>query len=386
MPKTKKKINAISLFANIGVAEAYFDSIGVNVVAANELIQRRAKLYQKIYPTTKMICGDIFTEQVQKQLIDIAIENDVNLVMATPPCQGMSTVGRQDEDDFRNTLILPVLDIVKKVEPDYVFIENVPLFLQTSIMYKGKRKLILDIISEVLKDNYIVNHYVANTADYSVPQTRERAIILMTRKGTPVIWTLPSPDGKRITMRDAIGDLPIIDPFVRDVSKEELLEMFPKYFEREQEALKISQWNFPPHHVRRQVEVMMHTPTGQSAFGNPKQFQPKKANGELCRGYFNTYKRQEWDIPAYTVTMDNRKISSQNNVHPGRLIGKDENGFDIYSDPRALTVYELMKIMSLPDDWPLPSNTSAAFLRSVIGEGIPPLFVKKVYEDLLRQL
>ena len=84
--------------------------------------------------------------------------------------------------------------------------------------------------------------------------------------------------------------------------------------------------------------------------------------------------------------MDNRKISSQNNVHPGRLIGKDENGFDIYSDPRALTVYELMKIMSLPDDWPLPSNTSAAFLRSVIGEGIPPLFVKKVYQNLLRHL
>lgn len=59
MTKTKIKINAISLFANIGVAEAYFDSIGVNVVAANELIQRRAKLYQKIYPKTKMICGDI---------------------------------------------------------------------------------------------------------------------------------------------------------------------------------------------------------------------------------------------------------------------------------------------------------------------------------------
>lgn len=386
MSKTKIKINAISLFANIGVAEAYFDSIGINVVAANELIQRRAKLYQKIYPKTKMICGDIFDEQIQKQLTDIALRNDVKLVMATPPCQGMSTVGRQDEDDFRNTLILPVLDIVKKVDPDYVFIENVPLFLQTSIMYKGKRKLIVDIINEELEEHYIVNHYVANTADYGVPQTRERAIILMTRKGTAAVWTLPSPDEKRITMRDAIGDLPIIDPFVRDVSREELLEMFPHYLEREHEALKISPWNFPPHHVKRQVEVMMHTPTGQSAFSNPPQFQPKKANGDFCRGYFNTYKRQEWDIPAYTVTMDNRKISSQNNVHPGRLIGKDENGFDIYSDPRALTVYELMKIMSLPDDWPLPSNTSAAFLRSVIGEGIPPLFVKKTYQNLLRQL
>ena len=55
MPKTKSKINAMSLFANIGVAEAYFDEIGVNVTVANELIKRRADLYQKIYPKTQMV-------------------------------------------------------------------------------------------------------------------------------------------------------------------------------------------------------------------------------------------------------------------------------------------------------------------------------------------
>ena len=79
----------------------------------------------------------------------------------------------------------------------------------------------------------------------------------------------------------------------------------------------------------------MHTPTGKSAFENIDEFKPKKKDGQIVRGYKNTYKRQEWDKPAFTVTMFNRTIGSQNNVHPGRLIGKDERGNDIYSDPKS---------------------------------------------------
>lgn len=42
-----------------------------------------------------------------------------------------------------------------------------------------------------------------------------------------------------------------------------------------------------------------------------------------------------------------------------------------------------MKVMSLPDTWPLPKDANPTFVRSIIGEGIPPLFVKKVFESLL---
>ena len=80
--------------------------------------------------------------------------------------------------------------------------------------------------------------------------------------------------------------------------------------------------------------------------------------------------------------MDNRKISSQNNVHPGRLVGQDANGHDIYSDARTLTLYELMRVMSLPEDWNVPVNTDEAFLRRIIGEGIPPLFIKKLFAQI----
>lgn len=377
-------MKVLSLFANIGVAEAYLRDLGIDVVIANELVERRAKLYSEIYPNTEMISGDITDTKVFNKIIKAAKKEKIECIMATPPCQGMSTAGQLDEDDERNRLVIPVIKAVHILKPNYIFIENVPNFFNTSIQVNDKNILIPDYINDELGNEYEIHKYIINTKDYSVPQVRERAIFLITKKGLDNIWTLPDPDKKIITMRDAIGNIPSIDPFIKDISKEERAAMFPEYEAKKKRALKISRWNIPPHHVKRQVISMMHTPTGETAFDNKKYF-PVKENGTPVKGYRNTYKRQNWDTPAYTVTMDNRKISSQNNVHPGRYLGVDENGDAIYSDARTLTLYELMLVMSLPSNWPVPEKTSEAFLRRIIGEGIPPLFVKKVFEQLIER-
>lgn len=373
-------MKAASLFANIGVAEAYLESIGIDVVVANELIERRANLYSQIYPRTNMICGDITNAKVFDEISKACVDENVDILMATPPCQGMSTAGPQEEDDIRNSLICPVIRMVHKINPKYVFIENVPMFYNTEIIIDGEKICIPDLIERELGAAYKINKYTIDTKEYSVPQTRERAILLLTRKDQEKEWVLPDKDKKIVTMMDAIGDLPELDPYVKDVSEEERKTMFPLYEQRRKAALKISCWHVPPHHVKRQVVAMQHTPTGCTAFDNPIFF-PVKENGDPVKGYHNTYKRQNWDTAAYTVTMDNRKISSQNNVHPGREYTSD-TGEVLYSDPRTLTLYELMIIMSLPKNWPVPKSTSEAFLRRIIGEGIPPLFVKKVFENL----
>ena len=373
-------MRALSLFANIGVAEAYLKEIGIDVVVANELIARRAKLYSQIYPDTRMICGDITDDKIFNEIAAECEKEGIDAIIATPPCQGMSTAGPQEKDDERNSLILPVIKMICRLKPRYVFIENVPMFYNTEIFVDDKKIMIPLLIDNELGHEYLINKYVIDTKDYSVPQTRERAIMLLTRKDQNKKWVLPEKDEKIVTMRDAIGGLPELDPYVKDITPEELHEMFPLYEERRKKALEISPWHIPPHHVKRQVVAMQHTPTGCTAFDNPVYF-PVKENGEPVKGYHNTYKRQNWDTAAYTVTMDNRKISSQNNVHPGRkYINTD--GEVLYSDPRTLTLYELMVIMSLPDDWPVPLSTSEAFLRRIIGEGIPPLFVKKVFQNL----
>jgi len=378
----KKRHKILSLFANIGVAEALLDERYYAVSVANELIKRRADLYKKIYPKTKMVCGDITNHDVYETIIKESKKAGVDIILATPPCQGMSTVGQQIEDDERNYLTLPVIQSIKDLSPKYVAIENVPNFINTTILVDGTRQHLVDIIKSELQSQYKISVHIINTADYSVPQSRERMIILMSRCDTNNNWTIPPQEHVLKTMEDAIGWIPAIDPFVKDLTIEDFQRLFPLFEERREKALAISRWNIPPVHVYRQVKAMQYTPTGKSAFDNSPEHRPRKEDGSFVKGYHNTYSRQRWDTPAYTITMDNRKISSQGNVHPGRYMGKDENGEDIYSDARTLTLYELMRIMSLPDNWPLPKDTNEAFVRRIIGEGIPPLFVKKLFDNI----
>lgn len=375
-------MKALSLFANIGIAEACLKEIGIHVAVANEFIPKRAELYQKIYPKTKMICGDITDETTYNQVLSAAKAANVQIVMATPPCQGMSTAGKQKDFDVRNELFLYALKFVKALCPKYIFLENVPAFMSTRVMYKGVARLIPDVIKEEVGEFYDLSFNVVNTQNYGVPQMRERMIMLGTRHGLSRQWLMPQQDEEKQTLKQAIGWIPTIDPFVRDLPADEFKRRFPHYEERKAAALAISPWNMPTSHVWRNVVVMQHTPTGRSAFQNEDRWLPRKKNGDIVRGFKNTYKRQNWDTPGYTIAMDNIEISSQNNVHPGRPDGVDENGEVVYSDARALTTFELMCIMSIPRDWPVPEDTDPKLFRKLIGEGVPSLFVRKIFESL----
>lgn len=375
-------MKALSLFANIGIAEACLKEIGIHVAVANEFIPKRAELYQKIYPKTKMICGDITDETIYNQVLSAAKAANIQVVMATPPCQGMSTAGKQKDFDSRNELFLYALKFVKALCPKYIFFENVPAFMSTRIMYKGDARLIPDVIKEEVGEFYDLSFNIVNTQNYGVPQMRERMIMLGTRHGLPRQWLMPQQDEEKQTLEQAIGWIPTIDPFVRDLPTDEFKRRFPHYEERKAAALAISPWNMPTSHVWRNVVVMQHTPTGRSAFQNEDRWLPRKKNGDVVRGFKNTYKRQNWDTPGYTIAMDNIEISSQNNVHPGRPDGVDENGEVVYSDARALTTFELMCIMSIPRDWPVPEDTDPKLFRKLIGEGVPSLFVRKIFESL----
>lgn len=377
------KIKAMSLFANVGIAETYLNEVGVDVVIANELEHQRVKFYKHLYPNTNIIEGDITDSAIQNKLIKLARKEKVDLIMATPPCQGMSTAGKKDKNDIRNTLISYAVKIIKEVKPKYVFFENVPEQLNTYIKYNNSEILIPDYLKqEFSKDYFFNNNFIINAADYGVPQVRERAIILLSRKDTNKKWEFPQKNKEIITMEKAIGQLPSLDPEIYDISYDEQLKIFPDFEKKKSEGLKVSKWHYPPKHVYRQIYSLMHTPTGETAFNNIDLFKPRKIDGTYTKGFKNTYKRQEWNKPAFTVTMFNRTIGSQNNVHPGRYIGKDKDGYDLYSDARVLTVYELMLVTSLPKDWDIPNWASEHFVRQVIGEGIPPLLVKKIMQEL----
>ncbi len=381
--KEKYSHKILSLFANIGVAEAYLESIGFHVAVANELDEKRVEIYRSVYPNTNMISGDITHIETYRKIIAVAKSENIDIVMATPPCQGMSSAGKQQKFDERNNLFLYAVNAIRDLAPKYFMFENVTAFMTTEVKIDSVVKLIPRAIEDILGDDYEISFNSINTCDYGVPQNRERVIVLGTRKGIKKKWLMPVSDGHIVTMEEAIGRLPSLDPHIKDVSEEKQLEIFPEYYKRRDAALMISPWHFPPSHIHRQVVAMQHTPTGKSAFENENEaYKPRKKDGSLVRGFRNTYKRQRWDLPAYTILMHNIEISSQDNVHPGRLVGKDENGEDVFSDARALTIYELMKLMTLPDDWPIPFTVNKPLLRRIIGEGIPSLLVKKIYLEI----
>lgn len=378
------RINAVSLFANVGIAESYFEEIGIDVIVANEIDEKRIKFYKHLYPNTDVVQGDITIDNTKEKILNSIGEREVDLLIATPPCQGMSTAGKQDKCDFRNTLICHAVEMVERINPKYIFFENVPEQLNTNIYCEGEKMKIPDYLKYTLGDKYDFNsNFLINSADYGVPQTRERAIILLTRKDVNFRWTFPEKHSKQVTLKDAIGNLPSLDPELYDLSEEEREKIYPNFHEKKEKGLEVSKWHYPPKHVYRQVYSLSHTPSGKSAFENSDEFKPRKKDGTLTKGFKNTYKRQCWDKPGFTVTMYNRTIGSQNNVHPGHYLGKNEQGNDIYSDPRVLTIYELMIISSLPGNWNIPDWASDHFVRQVIGEGIPPLLVKQIMQQLL---
>ncbi|TGY91126.1 DNA cytosine methyltransferase [Petralouisia muris] len=374
------KLKGLSLFANVGIAEAYMQDLGIDIKIANEIDPKRARFYQDVYPDAHMICGDITEEKTRESIVREAIKEEVDFVMATPPCQGMSEAGLRLEFDPRNQLIFYAVDVIKKVMPKFVFLENVPKQLTTKIRYQNEILLIPEYIKRELSPYYRFNSDTLVMAkDYGIPQLRERNIFMLVRSDLPYIWEFPEKQ-KEITLYEAIGDLPSLDPLLRE-GMNLTLEKFPDFLEKKEKGLKISKWHYPPKHSWKQVEWMMHTPTGKSAIYN-EVYYPQKEGGIPVVAHHNHYRRLKWDMPCRTITQNNGVISSLACVHPGREY-KDKNGEILYSDPRVLTIYELLIVMSLPLDWPIPHWADENFIRKVIGEGIPSRLVQMLIKPLL---
>ncbi|HZK26179.1 MAG TPA: DNA cytosine methyltransferase, partial [Thermoclostridium sp.] len=175
--KFKNRIKAVSLFANVGIAETYFDDLGIDVVVANELLEERGRFYNHLYPETNMIIGDITISEVFDRVVSEAKVNDVDLLIATPPCQGMSCAGRKDPKDPRNFLIYYAVEAVKQIRPRFVMFENIPMQQHTQILYNGDYLFIPEYVENELGDYYNFNEqHIVNAMDYGVPQSRQRYI------------------------------------------------------------------------------------------------------------------------------------------------------------------------------------------------------------------
>lgn len=160
--------NAISLFCSSGIGDLGLRANGISTVIANELLPDRVKLFQSNYPECKMFPGDIWL--LKDEIINYyrsTFSEPPFLILATPPCQGMSSngMGKMLSDyrkglrpkfDERNRLIIPTLDIIAELQPEWVIFENVPN-MQNTLIYNEEGELvnIIDYIFERLGNNYV---------------------------------------------------------------------------------------------------------------------------------------------------------------------------------------------------------------------------------------
>lgn len=343
------------MFSSAGIAEIYYHNKDIEVLVANELIEKRARFYSAMYPNTKMITGDITKSKIKQKFIS-ELNDDVKLLIATPPCQGVSTLGvnkssSQMEEDIRNYLIYDVIDVIDSHDFDYILIENVPRYLQMFFPYKGDYLHLEQILNDKYKGDYIIDIRVLNAKDYGIPQSRPRAIIKIFKKH--LSWDWPEEENE-ITLHKAIGHLPTLESGQKSKLK----------------------YHYAKEHNEREILCMRHTATGSSAITNLYHY-PKKNDGSRIKGFHNTYKRMKWDSPCPARTMNSGNIGSHNNVHPGRLLPDGT-----YSDARVLSLRELFIVSSLPEEWNYPEGYSDNFIRQIIGEAIPPLLSYKILKGI----
>lgn len=349
-------MKAISLFSSAGIGELRLPKKKIDFVLANELLAPRAKCYSFFYPQTRMINGDITDPKVKADIINTANKQKVQLLLATPPCQGLSTLGKnkvqeQYINDRRNFLILEVLDIIDASDFDYVLIENVPKFIEMYFPFANGFYQLKEILEMKYSEKYIIDIRVLNAKDYGIPQSRPRAITRMYKKGLK--WGLPKVE-KEITLQQAIGHLPSLEA-------------------GEDSGIP---WHKAKPELERLVLAMKHTPSGKSAIAN-EVYYPKKADGTRIRGFHNTFKRMVWDQPCPARTTYSGSLSSHNNVHPGHLLPDGT-----YSDARVLTLLETFIVSSIPEDIQFPPNTTDNFIRTIIGEAIPPRLLERIISQI----
>lgn len=345
------------MFSSSGVGEAYLEKIGFDCAVANELEPNRARFHKHLYPESHMVYGDICIDENFEEFISKSKEKNVNLLIATPPCQGFSLSGKNKSheemiNDERNFLIFKVFDAIERLKPNYVLIENVPRFLKLLYPDEGGLFSAVDLLKKKFGDEYEVQFKILNAMNFEVPQSRKRAFVKVYKKG--LSWDWPIESDRIITLKEAIGNLPSIESGEKSNHK----------------------WHFGRKHREDHIQWMKHTPTGCSAFGNEIHY-PKDKRGNKLKGYHDAYARMSWDKPAPTITIRSDAISSNSKVHPGQP--KDDN---TYSDARVLSILELLILSGLPQDWNIPDWASEILIRQIIGESVPPMMMSKILQKI----
>ncbi|MCC5636871.1 DNA cytosine methyltransferase [Nostoc sp. CHAB 5844] len=372
----------IDLFAGAGGLTTGFHMAGFESLCAVDVNSKALATYKHNYPNTKIINQDIRQISASELRLALGLEREeLTVLIGGPPCQGFSRnipAGYRYLNDSRNQLYRTFLEFVDQFRPLYVVMENVPEILKA---YNGV--ISEEITTQLELLGYKVIFASLNAAHYGIPQTRSRAFFLAslvhslhfpepthfgdirsdyrTTKSCNQLNLLEPNMSPLVTVRDAIGDLPVLDAGQRYE-----VEIYPSPPATTYQAMMRHKSLKIVNHVARaltpiQLSRVRVLREGQDARDLPSELAPKKH-------YSGAYGRLYWDKPARTIT---RWV-----FHPG------SGRFFHPTQDRTITIREAARLHSYPDNFHFLGTYTE--MASQIGESVPPLLGKVIASSILQ--
>ena len=345
-----KKFKVIDLFCGIGGFSYGFEMTKeFDVVCGADIWDVALNTYKKNH-------GNEQAELINNDLTKVKssfwkkYKNEVDVIIAGPPCQGFSMSGKRKIGDKRNTLFEEVIRISKIVQPKYIVIENVVGLL--SMVDEDGTKIKDMIHSQFEQIGYKSKHKVLNAADYGVPQARRRVVFIASKNIDDISFPkVIYKNDEYITVGDALGNIdPNGDVYLKAKTP----------FQKE-----MSGRNDIQNHIRRKsnelvTKRMSYIPQG----GNWKDIPSELGTGGGVHS--NAYKRLDPKLPSITI----KHAAKAMIIHP--------------VENRILTVREVARLQSFPDNFILTGSTSDQHQQ--LANAVPPLLGKAIAEELLCHL
>ncbi|OPG67523.1 DNA (cytosine-5-)-methyltransferase [Helicobacter pylori] len=417
----------ISLFSGAGVGCYGFLEEGFECIATNETLEKRLNI-QRINNKCKFdegyICGDIKELEIKEKILK-RIEfysknfgNDrVDLVVATPPCQGMSVANHKKKNDEikRNSLVVESIDLIKQIKPRFFILENVPSFYKTGCIDKNDNLLeIGTMIEQNLSGDYMLYDEVINFKNFGANSNRTRTLVIGVCKEfkdfTSALEFFPDFKQEK-TLKEVIGSLkPLTWGEYDSADFYHSFRTYPKHmqewikdlkegqsaFENVQDAISdlaylcSNEGSFESDYlnpIQSSYQALMrkdspklynHQATNHSQAALEKLKLINKEQGKEClpknlhgkQQFKSTWGRLNWN--KISPTIDTRFDTPSNgiNSHP-----------ELH---RSITPREAARIQSFSDDYIFYGNKTSVCKQ--IGNAVPPLLALALGKAILKSL
>jgi len=351
-----RKPTVIDLFAGVGGLSLGFKQNGFDVLFANEYNKEIARAYKLNNPET--IVNDSDIRDIDFDEVFLPFQGKIDVVVGGPPCQGFSQKGKRiGMKDERNFMFQQFVKVVQYVKPKYFVLENVPNILTAE--HGFFKEQIIEMFSGL---GYEVKAKVLKAEQHGVPQTRRRAVFL--GKLGENTMEIPDDTGERVTVMDAISDLPVLCSGEGTDGAVEYEKAPANRFQEDMRKKSIAIHNhIATSHSKTALERLKLVTLTSTKEDLPPEHRTKSIHS-------GTWTRLKPDGYARTITT--------------RFDTPASGQFTLPFQDRCITVREAARLQSFPDDYIFYGNKTAQMLQ--VGNAVPPKLASSIARTIKEDL